>query len=323
MFELIILAIKIFVKFYFRVRATTRPLHLKSCDARGYKPRIEELANKASALYYGANPLLQTKCSSTSTVSRPPSSSPTTLARGGFYLGTAPGHWDFFDSLIAEAEKQGKVLSVVVLEYALTPSDQCPFQITQTITFFRHLLRTIHPSKMLLGGDSAGGNLSLALLAHILHPSPYGPPIVLESPLAGVLLISPWVTFGTGASSMTKFADHDILFPGILQTWAEEYNPKLKIRNGWTQALGAGEGWWKGCGGLLDGKILVTGGAQEIMKDDLLAFNERLVKQGVGVELFLPDGIHAEPIHGVTGLGPEGSAAWLAHLRWLGEVVSK
>ncbi|PWW72549.1 alpha/beta-hydrolase [Tuber magnatum] len=295
-------------KFYFSTRATTRPLYLESCRAHGYKSRIEALASNASALYYDADPAVADKSSS---------------AGGGFYLGTVPGHWDFFDSLIAEAEKQGKVLSVVVLEYSLTPSDQCPFQITQTINFFRHLLREIPPSKILLGGESAGGNLSLSLLAHILHQSPYGPPIVLESPLAGMLLISPWVTFDTGADSMTKFADYDILFPEILRTWAEEYNPGLKIRNGWTEALGAEEGWWKGCGALLDGRILVTGGAHELMKDDIVAFKERLVKEGVGVEFFLPDGIHAEPIHGITGLGPEGSAAWLAHLRWLGEVVSK
>ncbi|RPB01185.1 alpha/beta-hydrolase [Choiromyces venosus 120613-1] len=291
-------------------RATTRPLYLKSCKARGYKARIEELANNTSALYYGADPAVADKVF-------------VYLHGGGFYVGAVPGHWVFFDSLIAEAEKHGKVLSVVLLEYTLAPSKQCPFQITQTITFFQHLLQTIPPSKILLSGESAGGNLSLALLAHILHPSPYGPSIALESPLAGVLLISPWVAPGTDTESMTKFADHDILFPGVVQALMEEYNPKLKIRNGWTEALGAEKGWWKGCGALLEGKILITGGAQELMRDDIVALGKRFVEEEVDVEVFLPDGTHAEPIHGLTSLGPEGSGAWLAHLRWIGEVVSK
>jgi acetyl esterase/lipase len=52
--------------------------------------------------------------------------------------------------------------------------------------------------QIFVGGDSAGGNLALGLMSHILHPHPNFQEklrVNLPSPLAGAILTSPWCKF--------------------------------------------------------------------------------------------------------------------------------
>lgn len=51
--------------------------------------------------------------------------------------------------------------------------------------------------KIVIAGDSAGGNLTLGLISHLLHPHPDVPKVELSGPLATTILISPWVKFTT------------------------------------------------------------------------------------------------------------------------------
>ena len=65
------------------------------------------------------------------------------------------------------------VPTLVLLEYTLAPELPYPGQFIQAVEAVRFLLRTYIPRQIILAGDSAGGNLVLAVLAHLQQPSPY------------------------------------------------------------------------------------------------------------------------------------------------------
>lgn len=85
--------------------------------------------------------------------------------------------------------------SLVMLEYTLAPTDHYPTQLIQAAEGLKHILKLTPPSKITIAGDSAGGHLSLSLLAHLMHPSPDAPEVNLSSPLAGICLICPFLSF--------------------------------------------------------------------------------------------------------------------------------
>ena len=57
------------------------------------------------------------------------------------------------------------------------PESPFPTQLRQANAALTHLLnRGIPPENIIVGGDSAGRNLSLQLVSHVLHPLPSLPP---------------------------------------------------------------------------------------------------------------------------------------------------
>lgn len=98
--------------------------------------------------------------------------------------------------LVLEAARAAKCEKVVFLEYTLTLRMQYPGQLVQAAYALKALMeRGMKPEHIIVGGDSAGGNLVLALLAHLKKP-------LLEAPVVdgfgeggkvrGVVLLSPW-----------------------------------------------------------------------------------------------------------------------------------
>ena len=116
-------------------------------------------------------------------------------------------------------------VSVLLLAYTLVPEARYPTQLNQAATALSYLLydQKRDPSSIVIGGDSAGGNLALSLLSHILHPRPDTPRLTLTSPLRGALLISPWVNFSTKHSSYVRNAGKDSLVENMLRKWGAMY----------------------------------------------------------------------------------------------------
>lgn len=82
-----------------------------------------------------------------------------------------------------------------ILEYALAPEHPYPAQLVQCVATLRYLLdeMKLRPEDIVLGGDSAGGQLVGALLAHLVRPSPYAAAIKLDGQLRAALFVSPFV----------------------------------------------------------------------------------------------------------------------------------
>src|SRR5258705_7850394 len=92
---------------------------------------------------------------------------------------------------------------------ALLPEANFPVPLLQAVTAIKHLFaRGVHPSNLILMGDSAGANLTTQVLLHIIHPLA-GLPTLFESPMedskfAGAYLMSPWLTLLPRENSSKK-----------------------------------------------------------------------------------------------------------------------
>ncbi|KAL1633126.1 hypothetical protein SLS58_011217 [Diplodia intermedia] len=94
---------------------------------------------------------------------------------GGYSVPAAPEQFNLVHALITDlgpAVPNG--IAALVLHYDVAPFAAYPRQLGQAAQLLNHVLRNLRvaPRNIILGGDSAGGNLTLALLSHILHPHP-------------------------------------------------------------------------------------------------------------------------------------------------------
>ena len=80
--------------------------------------------------------------------------------------------------------------------------------------------------QIFVAGDSAGGNLALSLLSHLVHPQPEVAEKVrlnLSEPLGGAVLISPWVNFDPEQDSVKRNATSDMVTASAAIRWSESY----------------------------------------------------------------------------------------------------
>ncbi|GJJ15149.1 hypothetical protein Clacol_009424 [Clathrus columnatus] len=173
---------------------------------------------------------------------------------------------------------------------------------------------------ILLCGDSSGGLLLTQIISHILHPYPSIPPLpTLSTPFLGILLISPWVTFGAPFSSNTVRKDRDYLTLDILQYWgsaAKEGTALLSAGEDgqaepggyWGEPMKATSDWWSGVDKIAT-NIFITSGEWEVLHDDIQQFGKAF-KEAAGPSVQVdvvsePNGIHIGPVFGMLwDLGP-------------------
>ncbi|KAF1982414.1 alpha/beta-hydrolase [Aulographum hederae CBS 113979] len=202
---------------------------------------------------------------------------------GGGYVNSAnDGQYAFYEDLVASVPD----LAIALPAYTLAPEAQYPTQLAQGVEALAHLLSQKPASSILIGGDSAGGNLTLSVLSHLLHPHPDPRVPRLDAPtekFRAFLLISPWVSFDTRHASYTKNAQKDVFDGRSLDRWAKAFlGPNAKqpatapgqLRgDNYSEPLVAPEGWWSGAQDLVD-DVLVWGGGGELFLDGISAFTE-------------------------------------------------
>ncbi|KHE84183.1 alpha/beta-hydrolase [Neurospora crassa] len=144
----------------------------------------------------------------------------------------AAGHMPFILSL----HKASAAHQTIILEYALAPEHPYPAQLIQAVAALSYLLTdlSLAPSDIILAGDSAGGQLVGALLAHLAKPSPYAPPIENwkdeRDQFKAAVFVSPWASMqGPDDASMFEKADDkwDYLTEGQCGRYQELWNPKV------------------------------------------------------------------------------------------------
>lgn len=166
-------------------------------------------------------------------------------------------------------------VAVVVLAYTLTPEASYPTQLIQASTLLKHLLETKSPSQLTLMGDSAGGNLTIAVLSNILHPHPDArvPRIELSEPLKGLVVLSPWVSFENYASYVSN-ADSDMLDERILNPWSDRFIGTGNTHDAYSEPLRASRSWWNDASKSVS-QVMIWGGAKEILIESIEAFAEK------------------------------------------------
>lgn len=144
---------------------------------------------------------------------------------GGFALPANRGYFKFFTRVLADARQTNKSLSIFCLSYTLAPHAQYPVQLRQAVEALRHVLTTHKPEQVLLGGDSAGGNLVAGVLSHVAHGHPDITPLPLAEgeQLKGAVLLSPWTYLDSDFSDQKIDSLGDIITEYVAGPWSSGY----------------------------------------------------------------------------------------------------
>jgi epsilon-lactone hydrolase len=128
---------------------------------------------------------------------------------GGFRVGSARSHAELIARIAAASGARG-----LAVEYRLAPEHRFPAQLEDVRAAYEWALQRFAPSRLALVGDSAGGNLALALmLSRGALPMP-----------AAAVLLSPWTDLAaTGASYQTRAAADPIHQRGMILAIARGY----------------------------------------------------------------------------------------------------
>ncbi|MFX1258373.1 MAG: alpha/beta hydrolase [Promethearchaeota archaeon] len=185
---------------------------------------------------------------------------------GGFIMGSVNDH-RLFTVTLAYATNM-RVLSV---DYRLAPEYPYPASLEDSITVYKWLLSmNVKPENIIIGGDSAGGNLTLSTLVKLRDDR-------LPLP-AGAFCLSPVIELGQSSESFFKNSETDPFLADIgLFWWHEAYSKGADPQNPLISPLYAD---LKGLP-----PILVQVSTTEIFYDHSTRFVERAKAAGVDATL--------------------------------------
>ena len=195
-------------------------------------------------------------------------------AGGGFAVPMGLAYFETLYAILTDLQDAGKDVAFFVVTYTLTPHAVYPTQIKQAVEAVRYILqdRANPPSNTFIGGDSAGGNLTFAVLSHISHPHPEIEHLELSEPLGGAFAIAPWASFRQDFASMKDNVNKDMLTPGTLKRWSDLYIAGQEGDN-YNQPMLAPVEWWSG---LKVDEILVVAGSDELLLGGIEEFLKKL-----------------------------------------------
>jgi epsilon-lactone hydrolase len=186
------------------------------------------------------------------------------------------------------------------LDYRLSPEHRFPTQLEDAFSAYQWLLENgAEPGSLVLAGDSAGGNLALAL-----------PLVVRESKLplpALTVVLSPPTDFEPDCIGN---GDFDWIEKRMLQQWADWFCDSAERRNPQVSPL------WADLKGLPP--IYIQAGRAEILYDSIQAFADCARKQGADVVLETWEDMN----HDFQIFGPDSPKSAEA-LRRIGQVIEE
>ncbi|GAA5997778.1 hypothetical protein JCM5350_003054 [Sporobolomyces pararoseus] len=198
--------------------------------------------------------------------------------------------------------KLSKSLNCLVfsVDYRLSPETKFPGNLHDAVSAYLYLTRDlkISPQQILVGGDSAGGNLSTALLLYLRdhHSS--------SSPRGGILL-SPWLDFTTSFKSWETNSLTDYISMDSTDPLAPQFlfvNSEQDLIHPYVSPSISEAGSLRGLP-----PLIVLAGGSETLRDEITLFCQRAVKDGVKVryEIF-EGGVHVFVAVMEGGLGRKG-----------------
>lgn len=182
---------------------------------------------------------------------------------------------------------------VFLLDYSLAPAAKCPTQIKEGLAALEYIRAACPDARIVLSGDSAGGNLSAALMLELRDSGRPAP--------AAVSLISPWLDLTHSGESVKTNGKLDVMLrPDGLTAAALLYHGDLPPDDPRCSPLFAS----------LENlpPILLQVGSEEILLDDSTRFKAKAEKAGSSALLNIWPKMH-HVWHMSAGIVPEGRKA--------------
>jgi len=188
------------------------------------------------------------------------------LHGGGYVIGSRKSHRELASRLSRAAQAR-----VLLLDYRRAPESPFPAAIEDATASYRWLLgQGADPARVAIGGDSAGGGLTMSALLSLRDAGVTLP--------AAAILLSPWIDLeATGDSSEPGVIDDPICRREELRAMAEQYAPGDKLADPLLSPLQCDLAGLPPC--------LIQVGTREALLDDATRLADRLQAAGVSVEL--------------------------------------
>lgn len=187
------------------------------------------------------------------------------------------------------------------IDYRMAPEHRYPAALDDCLAVYRELVKIHDPAKILVSGESAGGNLAAALMHRARDAG---------LPAPGALFLNTPATDLTGVSDSLKTNEYvDVLLKrgaGVSQP-AALYADKADLRSPYLSPL---------LGDLSRGfpSTYLRTGTRDMLLSDTVRMHAALRKAGVEADLYVGE---AMPHSGLGGLSPEDMEARNDTLRWL------
>ncbi|OAA45041.1 Alpha/beta hydrolase fold-3 [Metarhizium rileyi] len=201
---------------------------------------------------------------------------------GGYIAPALRAHYEWcWNAYVLAGREAGVEVAVGCLQYTLLNDGRFPVPLVQAVEALGSLLDSgISPSDIYMGGDSAGGNLSMQVLSHILHPHQGIRPLEPSEPLAGVFLVSPWLSNNVFTDSFQRNEGNDMISAGGMDNLgvaqygaelikahkAEILAGDLSASNPYMTPLDTDDDWLDGIGDITS-RIYLTVGKNEVLYD--------------------------------------------------------
>ncbi len=190
---------------------------------------------------------------------------------GGYTIGSMHTH----RSLVGKIAKKTKIISVLV-DYRKAPENKFPAAIEDAIASYKSLLkRGKKPENIIIGGDSAGGGLTIATLVALKD-------LNLPQPKAAFCL-SPWVDLAATGESIKTNTDDPLVDERKMNKWIKMYVGSHDVKNPLISPL------YADLSGIAP--LLIQTSNAEMLYSDATRIADRAKKFGVEVELQEWDGL--------------------------------
>lgn len=204
---------------------------------------------------------------------------------GGFFVPMSRAHikwcWNVF---VLQGAKSGTETACAILQYSLSPGTKYPVHLRQAARGLQMILdQGFDLDDIAVGGDSAGGNITMQLLMHLHRPCPGVQPLKLEKPLSAAFLVSPFLTHRNDSFQSFNDNKHCDMAPGRrgMEDLIRLATGKLDIDEGkylWLTPVDAESEWFRGFEQVVR-QMYITVGSYEIMADHGRAMG-RILKEG-------------------------------------------